>query len=401
MDNRRARPSHVRPRSPSTGRHASAPVRAVGPSPTRLARHRRIERRRDLPVIARLGLVAAIVALSAGVLWVASGSVGPVVASAVSGIGNVVESITTIGGTPKPSEAPQIADAPTVIPPEDPYTNADSIDVTVQVPTSVLGEVGYTVRLYVTLPDTEPSVLTEATIGGTATLVIPGVPLSKGRNDIQASVVGPGGESALSGAQTWLRDTSKPKLSIISPKNNAATTKGAINIKGKTQPSSTVHLRNDANGFSATVDADQDGLFTARIVLTAGQNAISVTTVDPAGNSNDTSLTVRMGSGRLLVSLTGSSYRFNVKKLPKALTLQVVVTGPDGKPVRGAKALFTISVPGLEAIVSSEIATGSNGSATFRTTIPSGAMAGSGLATVLVTTDSFGRGTDRQALTVK
>lgn len=376
-------------------------VRAVGPSPTRLSRHRRIERRRDLPLAARLGLAALILALGAGVFWVASGSVGPVVAAAVSGFGNVIESITTISVTPEPSATPAVADAPTVVPPDDPYTNADSTDVTVQVPTSLLGQVGYSVRLWVTLPDAQPAILTEATIGGTATLVIPGVPLSKGRNDIQASVVGPGGESTLSPAETWIRDISKPRLSIISPKNNATTSKSSIRVKGKTQPSSTVHLRNDANGASATVDADQDGLFAARIALTQGQNTISVTTVDPAGNSNDTSLVVRMGSGRLLVSLAGSRYSFNTKKLPRALTLRVVVTGPDGQPVRGAKALFTVSVPGLEAIVSSEMSTGGDGSATFSTTVPSGAMAGSGLATVLVTTDSYGQRTDRLALTVK
>jgi hypothetical protein len=160
-------------------------------------------------------------------------------------------------------------------------------------------------------------------------------------------------------------------------------------------------VRNDANGASATVDADADGLFKTRIALSTGTNTIAITTVDPAGNSNNASLTVRKGSGQLLVSLTGSTYRFNVKKLPKALTLRAVVTGPDGKPVRGATALFTISIPGLEAIVSSEVVTGGDGSATFRTTIPAGAMAGSGLATVLMTTDAYGSGTDRQPLTVK
>jgi len=110
---------------------------------------------------------------------------------------------------------------------------------------------------------------------------------------------------------------------------------------------------------------------------------------------------VRMGSGQLRVSLAGSAYRFKASKLPRSLTLRAVVTGPDGKPLRGATALFTVSVPGLEAIVSSEVSTSSDGSATFTTTIPAGAMAGSGLATVLVTTDSYGQGTDRQALTVR
>jgi hypothetical protein len=402
MDNRRGgRPAHVRPRSPSTGRHAPPPVRTVGPSPTRLARHRRIERRRGLPLAAQLGLGALVVALGMGVLWVASGSVGPAVASAVKGFGNVVESIVAVGGTPEPSETPMIAEAPTIVPPDDPYTNSDTTEVTVQVPASVIGQAGYAVRLWVTLPDAQPTVLAEATVAQVATMVISNVPLSKGRNNIQASIVGPSGEGPLSPAQSWIRDTSKPKLTIISPKDNASTTNSSIRIKGKTQPNSTVHVRNDANGASVTVDADADGLFSARIALAVGVNTIALTTVDPAGNGNDTTVTVRKGSGQLRVSLSGSSYRFKASRLPKSLTLRAVVTGPDGKPVPRATALFTISIPGLEAIVSSEISTGGDGSATFATTIPSGAMAGSGLATVLVTAGSYGQGTDRQALTVK
>ncbi len=402
MDTRRGgRPSHVRPRSPSTGRYAPVKVRAVGPSPTRLSRHRRIERRRDLPLLARIGLAAAIVALGAGVLWVASGSVGPVVASAVRGLGDMVESLGSVVSTPSPTVAPRIAEAPIIVSPDEPYTNADSVDVTVHVPTSVVGQDGYSVHLWVTLPDASPTILAEVPVGQTSTLVITDVGLSKGRNDIQASVAGPGGESERSAIATWVRDTSKPKLTIISPKNNASTTKSSINVKGKTQPLSTVHLRNDANGASATVDADADGLFAAKIALATGDNTIAVTTVDPAGNSNDTSLSIRKGSGSLLVSLTGSTYRFKASKLPRTITLRAVVSGPDGKPVSGANALFTVSVPGLEAIVSSEILTGRDGSATFSTTIPAGAMAGSGLATVLVTTNSYGQGTDRQALTVK
>jgi hypothetical protein len=69
--------------------------------------------------------------------------------------------------------------------------------------------------------------------------------------------------------------------------------------------------------------------------------------------------------------------------------------------VSGATALFTVTVPGLEAIVSGEVATGKSGAATFTTRIPAGATRGSGLASVLVQTDDYGTGTDRQVLTVK
>ena len=376
-------------------------VRAVGPSPTRLARHRRIERRRGLPAVAGLVLVVAIAVLGAGMLWVGSGAVGSVVSTAVRGFGDLLESIGSAVSSPSPTAAPRIADAPVIVSPDEPYTSAANVDVTVHVPTDVVGQDGYSIRLWVTLPDSDPTVLAEVAVGQTSTLVISGVELSKGRNDIQASIVGPGGESERSAIATWVRDTSKPKLTIISPADNASTAKDSINIRGKTQPSSTVHLRNNANGASATVDADSDGLFAAKIALTPGSNAIAITTTDPAGNTNDVTITVRKGVGKLTVALTGSKYRFTASNLPKSLRLTVVVTDPDGKPVVGATALFTVTVPGLEPIVSSELPTGSDGSVSFSVTIPKGALAGSGLATVLVTTSDYGTGTDRQVLTIK
>jgi hypothetical protein len=76
------------------------------------------------------------------------------------------------------------------------------------------------------------------------------------------------------------------------------------------------------------------------------------------------------------------------------------VTGGDGSRLAGATALFTISIPGLQAIVSPQIPTGGDGTASFSTTIPAGAQTGTGLASVLVTSGA-GSGTDRQSLTVQ
>jgi hypothetical protein len=83
------------------------------------------------------------------------------------------------------------------------------------------------------------------------------------------------------------------------------------------------------------------------------------------------------------------------------VSFTVTVTGRDGKRLQGATVLFTVTVPGLEAIVSSELTTDANGTASFSTRVPKGAMAGTGLATVLVTTTDDGSATDRQVLTVE
>ena len=101
------------------------------------------------------------------------------------------------------------------------------------------------------------------------------------------------------------------------------------------------------------------------------------------------------------MSLTGTAYRFTAKRLPRTVRFTVTVTDPAGRRLNGAVALFTVSVPGLEAIVSDEKMTDHNGVASFTTSIPKGAMPGAGLASVLVTTDNYGLKTDRQVLTVR
>ena len=402
MDSRSgARPPQVRPRPASSGRAAPVRTRPVTPSPTRLARYRRVERRRGLPLPVRVAMAASIALLSLGIVWVASGAVGPAVDGVVRGFGGFVNSVGSAVASPAPTPPPSIADAPAVVPPTKAYTNDDVVDVTVNVPANVAGADGFTVRLWVTLKDSDPQMVEEVPVGPTSVLVIQEVELEKGRNSMQASIMGPGGESELSAVADWILDQSRPSIKISSPKDNASTSKSAVTVKGKTQPASTVRVRNDSNGTSATATAGKDGLFEARIGLDNGINTLTVTSTDPAGNPNTETITVRRGSGSMQVTLTGSAYRFAAKKLPREVTFTVVVTGPDGRRVAGADTLFTVSVPGLEAIVSNEEPTDRDGVATFTTSIPRGALEGSGLASVLVTTPDYGQLTDRQVLTVR
>jgi hypothetical protein len=401
MDSRHGdRPSQVRPRPPSSGRRAPIRTRPVTPSPTRIAGYRRIERRRGLPLPVKALLAVAVLALGGAILWVGSGKVGPVISNVVAGFGGFVSKVGSVAGSPTPTELPAIADSPSIDAPEEPYTNQDVIDVTVNVPSAVAGAAGYTVRLYVALPDEDPKLVAEAPVGATSVQVMADVRLAAGRNSMQASIMGPGGESELSEVATWILDQSKPKISVTAPKNNSQVKKATVTVKGKSQAGAEVRLQNAANGAIATTTAESDGLWQTVIAVADGGNAITVTATDPAGNENSTELNLRKGSGKLTAALSASAYRFRASRLPRQITLTVAVTSPDGRRADGATALFTVSVPGLEAIVSGEVRTNRNGVASFTTTIPSGAMPGSGLATVLVTTDGDGSVTDRQVLTI-
>jgi len=401
MDPRQGgRPPQVRPRPSSNGHPRRVKVRPVEPSPTRLARYRRLDRRRGLPFVAKALLVASIVVMGGFIVWAGSGGVGSFLASVVGGFGGFVETLGTAVGSTAPTAAPITSDAPVITSPEQPFTSAETIDVTVTVPAVIAGTTDYTVRLYLTLPDTDPKLLAEAPVGATSVLLIPGVTLVKGSNDLQASVLGPGGESELSPVVSWVFDNVKPKFAVTSPKSGASISKTSTTVKGKTQAGSEVRLANNVNGATATVVAGEDQLWEAKIAIGEGLNVITITITDPAGNVNSGTLKLRHGSGELRAVLTGSAYHFKASKLPKRVSFTVVVIEPGGSRLAGATALFTVSVPGLEAIVSGQILTNGSGSATFTTNIPRGAMPGSGLATVLVTTDALGTITDRQVLTV-
>jgi hypothetical protein len=334
-------------------------------------------------------------------LVVGMGAIGPVVSSAVKGFGGLVAKVGNTVTSPAATSSGTISDAPTLDPPDQPYTNASAVNITAHVPASVAGQSGYSLRLWVTVPNTAPAVVTEVPIGQTSVLVIPNVALVKGANGFQATVLGPAGESAKSAVVTWILDVSKPAVTVISPADGSAISRDTTVVKGKTQAASSVRIQDAANGATTTVVSDKNGLFSATIAIAPGSNQITVTVTDPAGNTNADTITVTRGTGKLKVSLTSTAYQFQANRLPVRITLTATVTGADGRRLAGASALFTVSVPGLQAIVSSPVTTNSSGVATFSTSIPKGAMPGGGLATVLITTSGTQTATDRAVLTVK
>lgn len=372
----------------------------MAPSGTRLAAHRKVARGPGLPLAARGILVVAVVVLIGAVALIGSQGIGPVVA----GISKAVDGVVTrIGATPvPPSPTPvPVSDAPVIVPPEEPYTRAETIDVAITVPRAVTGSTDHLVRLWVTLTDQEPTVVGESGIGITPTVVIPDIPLGRGRNLFHATIIGPSTESEPSEPVAWVLDRARPPITIGTPRvDGAVVNRSVLAVAGKTQARSTVVARNEANGVTASTKAANDGTFEVPVALAAGTNGITLRVTDPAGNTNTVVVTVIRGSGRVQATLSASAYRFRASRLPDAVEFSLTITDPDGRPMVDALVLFTITIPGLEPIVSSELPTGGDGIAVFATTIPRGATPGGGLVSVLVTTREFGTITDRQVLTI-
>lgn len=391
------RQTHVRPRPPSTGRPAPIKARPRAPAPTRLAVHRPIQRDRGLPIVAKLGLLAAVALLGVTVLYLGVGGLGGVVGGISASLGGFITSVTTVP-TPKPSVI-SVSDPPSLQQPAEPYTSEATVDLVVTVPAEVAGDPNSRIRVYLTLKDLAPAPIQEALLAATPQTVIP-VELTKGINDFSVTIVGPGGESDPSPVVRYVLDQAPAKITIYSPEEGAVVNGSTVEINGKTQGRATLVARNAANGSSITGSAGGDGMFTLNLALSTGTNEITITGTDPAGNVKELVLTVRRGSGQLTAVLRASAYKLSVAKLPQDLTLTASASDPDGNPLVGADITFTLSIPGIPT-VTQDMQTDDQGRATFTTAVPEGADPGQGSATILLSSEEFGSAQDYTVITIE
>ena len=394
MSNRRSS-SHVRPRAPSSGR-TPQPVKVTAPDRRRVRQHRGLDARRPrAPLATRTLLVLVVVVLGAGALLVASGGIGTAMSSLAAGFGSAFDRLVA---TPVPTttQLPP-TNAPRIESPDQPYTNKAEIELSVSVPIEVVGDATARVRIYVALEGLKPAPVVDVPVGSTSRMTVP-FQLTPGRNDISATLFRGNEESEPSPSVAWILDTDPPKITVTSPKNNAAVGTPEVTVKGKTQAGTSLVAVNDANDSSISSVAAKDGTFEFGLPLAAGANSILITGTDPAGNVGTTTLKVLQGSTQMTVRLTASTYRISVSKHPASLQLTVLVKDPGGTPLAGASAFFTIQIPGLSPI-SNQIVTGGDGRAVFTTPLVGKLSVGSGVGTVLVTSDLYGQSTDRVTLT--
>jgi hypothetical protein len=394
MSSRRSK--HVRPRPASTGRPKLQPIKAPAPDRRRVRAHPGISsRRRRTPVVVRTALVLAVVLLAGGVFLVASGGIGAGLTALAGGFNTAFNRLVA---TPVPTSTDlPPTDSPRIAGPGQPYTNQASVDLDVSVPVASLGDPNAKVRIYVALEGLEAAPLVDVPVGTTSRMIVP-VTLTEGRNDISATLFRGDDESEHSPIVTWFLDLTPPKISISSPKDGSSVDTPNATIKGSTQAGSTIIVRNPANNASITALAARDGSFEIALPLVPGDNQVVIDVTDPAGNTAEKTLKLKQGSTDMRVRLTASLYQISVRHHPSSLQLTVLVTTPKGDPLPGARAFFTLQIPGL-APISNELFTGIDGRARFTTPLVGTLQKGNGTATVLVSQDTYGEATDRVTLT--
>jgi hypothetical protein len=345
-------------------------------------------------------LVVALVLLGGAILYASTGQLGKVVASFG---GTVSDLIANFQQSAEPSfTPPPPVDRPRLLRADEEYTNQPTVDLSGSLPTEVAGNSAYKIRIYRAIGDenSPTEVVRILAVGATPQFDVPDVTLEKGVNFFTATLLGPGNvETAPSEPVRYVYDTSKPKIILSSPHDGDTINAKTVQLQGEVQSRSVIVARNAENGASVTGKAAPDGTFGLTLALEPGQNAITLTSTDPAGNESDLVISLLRGSGKLTANLQASVVQFRTKSLPSPLTLTATVVDPDGRPAEGATVTFTLSIPGVDPITTVGQTDGA-GTAIFNTSVPSGASVGSGLATVLVETQKYGSITARAAITI-
>lgn len=387
--------SHVRPRPPSSGRPFQA-VKVKAPDRQRVRQHRGLDARRPrAPLVTRTLLALSVVLLAAAAFVLAGGGIGPMLSTLGAGFQSALDRLVA---SPVPNQsALPLASSPSIASPVQPYTNDKMVDLTITVPAEAVGDPSAIVRIYLALEGLEPSPVIDWPVGATSRIVVP-FELTEGRNDISATLVrASADESEHSPIITWILDLNPPKINIESPKDGERIETPDATIRGTTQAGTTVIARNTANSASISTVAGRDGSFEFQLPLVQGKNQIEISATDPAGNQNSKSFELVQGSTKMRVNLRASLYTISVKHHPSSLQLVVVVLDPSGDPIAGARAFFTLQIPGL-APISNELLTGADGRATFTTPLVGELSTGGGVGTVLITDETYGEGTDRVTL---
>jgi hypothetical protein len=284
--------------------------------------------------------------------------------------------------------------APTLLRPPATLVTTALIDVDVALPAQLVSPRpdGYRLRVYVNdeivrerrLPDESPTRVRE-------------VPLQQGENRITAAIVAPsGGEGLHSSPLLVTRDDQPPVIHIVAPADGERVFLEELPIRGRTEPGAHVSLTNTATGEELELSAGSDGRFAALIPLATGSNTLSLRAQDAAGNRSRASISVVRARSAATVVLEVRPESVRLQDLPLTLTLLATVSGVDGRPVDGAEVTFSMSVPGQSTMTYGTTTDGGR-AAWYGLRVPrDGALAGQGLATVMVTL-----GEDQDSLTLR
>jgi hypothetical protein len=180
-------------------------------------------------------------------------------------------------------------------------------------------------------------------------VVVPGVRLVPGLNELTAALKGPGGLGPRSEPITVMLDNDRPELDITSPANKTKTFEDTITVEGVSEPGVEVTITNPELKFdTGALVVGPDGTFGHSVPLKKGRNAIAAESEDAAGQTHNDTVVVTRKDGKPTIKFDAPK-RIDRSTLPAIITVGVLVTDVDGAKMPDAAVVFSLIGTGRPA----------------------------------------------------
>jgi len=258
--------------------------------------------------------------------------------------------ITSFGGNASPTPPPASLEPgrPTLTAPSDPITSASTITVSGTLPQDLLDKGDATIRILITRDDGSVITAAEIKMPKTAGFDVAQIPLSSGKNVIEAAVVINGVEGTRSAPITVVRDTSAPALTITAPTPGEIMNGDSVTVTGKTDKDIDVQVRNETTGTIESGRTTTKGAFAIDITLRNGANVLTITATDGAGNQTSKSVEISTSASVGRISIVLNPGTIILSKKPIAFRITSTATDASGAPAANVRVCMYVTPYALD-----------------------------------------------------
>jgi len=258
--------------------------------------------------------------------------------------------ITSFGGKASPTPPPASLEPgrPTLTAPSDPITSASTITVSGTLPQDLLDKGDATIRILITRDDGSVITAAEIKMPKTAGFDVAQIPLSSGKNVIEAAVVINGVEGTRSAPITVVRDTSAPVLTITAPTPGEIMNGDSVTVTGKTDKDIDVQVRNETTGTIESGRTTTKGAFAIDITLRNGANVLTITATDSAGNQTSKSVEISTSASVGRISIVLNPGTIILSKKPIAFRITSTATDASGAPAANVRVCMYVTPYALD-----------------------------------------------------
>jgi len=293
--------------------------------------------------------------------------------------------ITSFGGNASPTPPPASLEPgrPTLTAPSDPITSASTITVSGTLPQDLLDKGDATIRILITRDDGSVITAAEIKMPKTAGFDVAQIPLSSGKNVIEAAVVINGVEGTRSAPITVVRDTSAPALTITAPTPGEIMNGDSVTVTGKTDKDIDVQVRNETTGTIESGRTTTKGAFAIDITLRNGANVLTITATDSAGNQTSKSVEISTSASVGRISIVLNPGTIILSKKPIAFRITSTATDASGAPAANVRVCMYVTPYALDPSTPVCVTSDVNGRAAWDYVFPDSYVdEGRGLVTV-------------------